>query len=487
MRPNVAISGLLACSIGTSAASRTAEGLLALRRDTRIAVRVPGSNSTVTVERTSPDLSISDGAVPQASPLTFWFKAQGVEIRTVWLKKYNASGDGSSDVVIANKTFLIPEPPSSTGGNAMLNSGERDVGLDSRLKRDLLSTSENNSIIIAWNSDDGIVSNLASDDFDQPLYLECEWANSTNLGKSTTQLFAVYRNDAVTATQKLDQARGASDPGAPARQETSSLTPTSPSPSTTGAEASASPTSPASSGTTSQPAATVGLAPDSSSSAKATGTGLNRNGVIGVAVGVSVGGLLVAGTLLWLFCFRRRLAAARRRGGGGGAATHHAMPSYGSDVGVRAMMQDKEIPVVLESSSPRSAYGGGGGGIGIGVAVTGDEERPSTEHYAPYSDRSTTSPTPTPDHRRAASSGTTTTTSAATAVAGAGGSTPVLGATGQTDPSWTRGAASPTPVIASRYAHLVEEGMTDDEIRRLEEEERQLDAAIEHAGRGGHS
>lgn len=39
--------------------------------------------------------------------------------------------------------------------------------------------------------------------------------------------------------------------------------------------------------------------------------------------------------------------------------------------------------------------------------------------------------------------------------------------------------------IAQQYAHLVEEGMTEDEIRRLEEEERALDEAIEQAGTGG--
>ena len=47
------------------------------------------------------------------------------------------------------------------------------------------------------------------------------------------------------------------------------------------------------------------------------------------------------------------------------------------------------------------------------------------------------------------------------------------------------GSRSATPSgISGRYAHLVEDGMTDDEIRRLEEEERALDEAIEQAGRG---
>lgn len=43
-------------------------------------------------------------------------------------------------------------------------------------------------------------------------------------------------------------------------------------------------------------------------------------------------------------------------------------------------------------------------------------------------------------------------------------------------------ARSTTPSgISGRYAHLVEDGMTDEEIRRLEEEERALDEAIEQS------
>ncbi|ROW11394.1 hypothetical protein VMCG_01579 [Cytospora schulzeri] len=47
------------------------------------------------------------------------------------------------------------------------------------------------------------------------------------------------------------------------------------------------------------------------------------------------------------------------------------------------------------------------------------------------------------------------------------------------------GSRSATPSgISGRYAHLIEEGMTEDEIRRMEEEERALDEAIERHGRG---
>lgn len=42
----------------------------------------------------------------------------------------------------------------------------------------------------------------------------------------------------------------------------------------------------------------------------------------------------------------------------------------------------------------------------------------------------------------------------------------------------TNGRSNTPSGIAQQYAHLVEEGMTEDEIRRLEEEERALDAAI---------
>ncbi|GKT40115.1 uncharacterized protein ColSpa_00296 [Colletotrichum spaethianum] len=46
------------------------------------------------------------------------------------------------------------------------------------------------------------------------------------------------------------------------------------------------------------------------------------------------------------------------------------------------------------------------------------------------------------------------------------------------------GARSSTPNVNTNVSHLIEDGMTEDEIRRLEEEERALDDAIEQAGQG---
>lgn len=272
-----------------------------------------------------------------------------------------------------------------------------------------------------------------------PLYLESEWNNTSISGSSTSPLFAVYDVDRHLAQSSLEAARKGShiSSDSPARAEsiTTSLSPTPSSPTAT------SKPPPQATTPTSQPAATIGP-----QSALPAPNGLSMNGIIGVAVGVSVGGLLVAGALSWLFCFRRRRRNSRN-------AAHHTMPSYDSDVGAHASMTDKETPVLLETASRQSAYGG--------------EGRPSIDPYAPYSDRS--APSPTPHYR-----GTTSTDAPAA---------PAAPTTSQTDLTWTNGAPTPTPVIASRYAHLVEEGMTEEEIRRLEDEERQLDAAIENAGR----
>lgn len=71
--------------------------------------------------------------------------------------------------------------------------------------------------------------------------------------------------------------------------------------------------------------------------------------------------------------------------------------------------------------------------------------------------------------------------------AGAGGPAAAAGVSGGASSSQpSKHSRSNTPSgIAQQYAHLVEEGMTDDEIRRLEAEERALDEAIEQAGTGG--
>ncbi|ORY57553.1 uncharacterized protein BCR38DRAFT_413940 [Pseudomassariella vexata] len=179
-------------------------------------------------------------------------------------------------------------------------------------------------------------------------------------------------------------------------------------------------------------------------------SGLAIGAIVGIAVGCGIAGLLIIGFLVWFLCFSRR-------------RDHKPMQNvgYASDSGVHGMMADKEMPVI--NDSPRSQYPDDNSrlhdGSSMVVSTHGQEDDGS---YAPYSDRTATPP------------------GAAAVVSGTGAGAAAGATASQTE---LRSSRSPTPPIVSRYAHLVEEGMTEDEIRRLEEEERQLDAAIEDAGR----
>ncbi|KAI1294524.1 hypothetical protein F5Y03DRAFT_399456 [Xylaria venustula] len=438
MRHNVAISTFLASLIGLSASDQMAEVIL--------------RNSELEAE-TSTSQVVSFAALPTPAVISrsdiaskpFAFVAEDdVLINTARLMIYDVNGtaDGSNDKSVADATANQPSTPTTAptiGGPASSRSEEPDISL----------TLMNGSVVVTWgepsHSDDHYLY--------QPLYLKCEWGNSSVTGDSTSQLFVVYGTNQTKAEAVLQDLASAGDATAgtpsPARDQIVSPVANSPPPTTTTL------TSTTSTPQTSQPGATLGIAASLSSN-----NGLSKGGIIGVAVGASIAGLLVAGALAWLFCLRRR----RHRSN---AATHHIVPSYSSDVGVHAMISDKEIPAVHESSSPQSVYDG----------------RPSGDAYAPYSDRSAASPVPPlqHQHRRATSGSAATAAAAAAAAAG-------TGTTSETDLSRNgRGAPTPTSMIATRYAHLVEEGMTEDEIRRLEEEERQLDAAIEHAGQRGPS
>ncbi|KAK2027122.1 hypothetical protein LX32DRAFT_453858 [Colletotrichum zoysiae] len=62
------------------------------------------------------------------------------------------------------------------------------------------------------------------------------------------------------------------------------------------------------------------------------------------------------------------------------------------------------------------------------------------------------------------------------------GHTPI--ATRSMEDTTRSGVASSTPNATTNVSHLIEDGMTEEEIRRLEDEERALDDAIEQAGQG---
>ncbi|KAI1456435.1 hypothetical protein F4805DRAFT_231476 [Annulohypoxylon moriforme] len=183
------------------------------------------------------------------------------------------------------------------------------------------------------------------------------------------------------------------------------------------------------SSTTGSTAAETSLA-SAAASSKGSG-GLSPGAIAGIAVGCAVVVILIVAFLVWFFFFRRRGSRDQANG----------QSDFGTNSGTRAMVLDKEA-----TGSPQSAYPDDGGRLR------------DPDAYASF--EGSKAP-PAPGAAFATSSNTD------------------LASIGQA--STTR--ANTPPAYQSRYAHLIEEGMTEDEIRRLEEEERHLDAAIENAER----
>ncbi|KAI0380695.1 hypothetical protein F5Y04DRAFT_281720 [Hypomontagnella monticulosa] len=191
---------------------------------------------------------------------------------------------------------------------------------------------------------------------------------------------------------------------------------------------------------------TAAATPASETAAQATAQeapngGLSTGAIAGIAVGCAVAGILIIAFLVWFFFFRRRSSRER---------VHRT--EFAADSGT--MMADKEMVGI--TSSPRSTFPSDGRLHEPRSSMV----RPDDSSYAPYSDRAPSPPAPP---------GAAFTTNS------------------QTDLSSVGRPSTTTPPFQTRYAHLIEEGMTEAEIRRLEEEERHLDAAIEDAGRNSRS
>ncbi|KAG5805289.1 hypothetical protein H9Q71_010135 [Fusarium xylarioides] len=181
--------------------------------------------------------------------------------------------------------------------------------------------------------------------------------------------------------------------------------------------------------TSSSSSATATLSPSSTSEAEESssgGGGLSTGATAGIAVGAVIGGLLIIGALVWFFLRRRR----RSKKAGDEYVTQQ---TYAVDKETHGRATD----------SPNSPYS--------------DEN-----HMQPVAldsldrDRGV-APTPPP------------------------GAVP-RSSIGSHDRAAHSGSQTPQG-MSSNVAHLVEDGMTVDEIRRLEEEERQLDDEIERAAR----
>ncbi|KAM0237686.1 hypothetical protein ACHAPO_004336 [Fusarium lateritium] len=160
----------------------------------------------------------------------------------------------------------------------------------------------------------------------------------------------------------------------------------------------------------------------SSSSGGGGGGGLSTGTTAGIAVGAVIGGLLLIGALVWFLLRRRR----------------NKQPSEEYTI-QQTYAVDKEISG-RASDSPNSPYSDENHMQPIAL---GNVDRDRGAAHTPPPGRSSVA-----SHDRGANSGVQT-----------------------------------PQGMSSNVAHLVEDGMTVDEIRRLEEEERQLDDEIERAGR----
>jgi len=295
----------------------------------------------------------------------------------------------------------------------------------------------------------------------QPLWFEAIWSN----GQSYSRLFTLVENP-VQGNQVPDPNRF-SDTG-PYKVETGTPAGTSSnndqSPNGSGGQPSG--TSGSIGGETINPAA----------KASGGGGGLSSGAVIGIAVACGVVGLILVFALVW-FLLRRRQQ---------NKAMHPVDSSYGSGNRTDELMAEKEAgaDVDVTPHSPYSDEGasvpGPSGTYQDGAAARGEAVAAGAVAPAHHSNRhhqqqdQTRSFTPYSDDRPSGGVAGTPSVRAASVA--------------QTDeprvsvPSATPGRATPR-ALTTPYAHLVEEGMTEEEIRRLEDEERQLDAAIEQAGR----
>jgi hypothetical protein len=167
-------------------------------------------------------------------------------------------------------------------------------------------------------------------------------------------------------------------------------------------------------------------AADGSSSNSGGGGGLSTGATAGIAVGAVIGGLLLIGALAWFFLRRRR-------------SNQRAGDDY---VTQQTYAVDKETHN-RATDSPNSPYS--------------DENHIQPVFLGNLDRDRGAAPTPPP----------------------AGVPRSSFGSHDRGDNS---GAQTPQG-MSRNVAHLVEDGMTADEIRRLEEEERQLDDEIERAAR----
>jgi hypothetical protein len=378
-----------------------------------------------------------------------------VEGITVWSRDQNSL---IAEAVPSNSGSILPDSGETLPGDLGRRNPQVNNG-GGGLQPQLTFESHPNGGEVYFTSINGLPSG-------QVVYFKATWDN----GSSYSRLFAGAGTPTPPDERLYDWEPAYPEEGTPTNEDgDSSETPLTTSTTTASPER------------TGAPGGILGNEPNRPAAGSATSSGgLAQGAIIGIAVGCGVVGLLLILGLVW-FLLRRRQKKK---------AMHPADSTYGSGNRGEELMAEKEAAADVDVT-PHSPYTDEGASGGAGpsgtypdssaahgdAVVAGAVAAPDLSHlqdpprsFTPYSDRPSAAGTP----------------AAAAAAAGS----PSLGAPSlaQTDearvsvPSPIPGRATPRG-LTTPYAHLVEEGMTEDEIRRLEEEERQLDAAIEQAGR----
>ncbi|OTB05580.1 hypothetical protein M426DRAFT_137624 [Hypoxylon sp. CI-4A] len=330
---------------------------------------------------------------------------------------------GDNETIAQGQTILPNSNSTDTTTESELDLDDRVVGRREEDTFKFLIT--NQSVTLPTRSD--LYAQYGSN-VGKPLYLKFQWVNSTSSGSSYSPLLAVtYNTTSDTATARLAIQRTGKERGPAYTEIIGGPSDNDASPSTS----------------TDTPSA------DTSATAETTSRkGLSGGAIAGIAVGCSIAGLIIIGLTIWLLFFRRRRT--------NNSTTKEQIRSsdFAADSGVAAIMSEKEVAATgVSETTPRDARRRSLGTV--------DADADADVDSPPYA-----SPLPTTPAFAAA----TTTTGSQTDVASAGRSS-----------SMTR--TSTPQGFQSRYAHLIEEGMTEEQIRQLEEEERHLDAAIEDVGR----
>ncbi|KAK1725629.1 hypothetical protein CaCOL14_011482 [Colletotrichum acutatum] len=311
------------------------------------------------------------------------------------------------------------------------------------------------------------------------MYIELQWISETKSGTTTSGAFAVFTGPYPSveydqAVGKLADKRGASEVervGSEDESDSTSPLPTSTTQAAASSTASLNPNA-------SQSTIGGGSSSDSGSSSGGGGSngGLAPGAIAGIVIG-SVLGLALIAFLIWFFLRRRR-----RR------ADHVSDGAYGTGHNPHEYLADKETHARV-TESPHSPYTDDGQHQHSQHQLHQQQSQPQEQHHLSRELHQD-------DHNDAFE--TTTAATAAAAPASAVSATDhhqppfapyreenMSTASRSVEDMTRSGAGGPrssTPNVNSNVSHLIEDGMTEDEIRRLEEEEMALDAAIEQAG-----